>query len=262
MKVVKFGGSSMATGGNIMRCADIVKRAGGNIVIVVSAPGKFGIYTEKITDQLINRNYKVVFNRFNELADMLLLPSLRTKFYLEMYKIKKLITQNCEIPPAFAGEYLTAKLFSLYLGYKFYDAKDVIVIKKDHSVNLSATNKNIKKLKLKKELPFVIGGFYGTACGSHSGNRNCCNIALLSRGGSDYTGAVLAKLMNAAVYEKYTDGDGVYGEDGNTILRMNYEELNKHDFVHQSVAALLKNSRTKLKIANTFSPDNFTIVAN
>jgi homoserine O-succinyltransferase len=156
------------------------------------------------------------------------------------------------------GEYFSAKVLSAKLNFNFVDAKDIIVIKKNKRVNLRATKTNIAKYKLNDKLPFVMGGFYGQD--NHGG------IALLSRGGSDYTGAVMAVLMGAKLYENWTDVNGIFTADPKTnpdAKHIQYIDFDTLDYmthhgakiIHENVAELLKKYRLPLKIDNTFDPN-------
>lgn len=279
----------MATAGNIRKCADIIRESPARRIIVVSAMGKFNSYTEKITDQLIrsceaasvggatrhqirsceaasvgagqiNNDFDAVFSRFTDLANDLLPKDKYDKYKIDLFRTKNEVLNN---PNARAfvvsrGEYLTAKLFALYLDFKFVDAADIIVINPDGTVNEPATKRNIKVHKLKLMPPFVIGGFYGRDING--------NIALFSRGGSDYTGAVLAALLKCKIYENWTDVNGLFTADPENnphaehIPRIDFDTLDymtHHDakVIHENVASILKKYRTPLKIDNTFSPN-------
>ena len=156
------------------------------------------------------------------------------------------------------GEYFSAAVLSRMLNFNFIDAADIIVIDKNQRVNMSATKKNIIRYNLRDKIPFVIGGFYGRG--------TCCELALLSRGGSDYTGAVMAALMGAALYENWTDVNGLYTADPKTdatarhIPRIDFDTLDYMTHhgakvIHENVALILKKYKIPLKIDNTFNPN-------
>ena len=148
-------------------------------------------------------------------------------------------------------------MFALYLGYNYVEAQDILVIKPDATIDLAATRQQIKHHKLKKQMPFVIGGFYGQRDGQ---------TALFSRGGSDYTGAILAALLHATLYKNYTDTNGIQTADPRlvydtkTIHCLDFTTLdilthNGAGIIHENVAALLATYRVPLRVDNTFCPD-------
>ena len=270
MEIVKFGGSSMATSTTIRLCRDIVTSNQKTQVIVVSAPGKYGIYQTKITDDLIRYTkgapiLDTILARYNDLARELLTTKQYQKYLKILTKTKHAILKAGDDYNFIVsrGEYLAAQLFALYLGYHFVDAEKILVINSDATINLAATNKRIKYQKLKEQLPFVIGGFYGQRDGK---------TALFTRGGSDYTGAILAVLMHADIYKNYTDTNGIqtanprFVPDTRTIPCLDFDSLdilthNGAGVIHENVAQLLKVYRVPLRVDNTFQPhQNFTEV--
>jgi len=264
VEIVKFGGSSMANATTINLCCEIINSNHQAQIIVVSAPGIYGKYKTKVTDELIqytksSENLKSVINRFNEIAKELLTPSK----YLIFKKILKntsdaIHTNNYDYNFIVSrGEYLSAKLLALHLNYNFIDAQDILIINPDATINLEATKKQIKKYNLKQFIPFVIGGFYGQSNGK---------IALFTRGGSDYTGAILAVLMKASIYNNYTDSYGI--QTANPSLVYNTETIPCLDFqsldilthngagiIHENVAQLLETFKVPLRVDNTFDPN-------
>ncbi len=260
----------MATPTTIQLCRDIVISNPEPQAIVVSAPGKHGIYQTKVTDDLIRYTkgapiLNEILQRFDDLARELL-PQKKYQAYRKILHDTELAIQQMPNDYNFVvsrGEYLSAQLFALYLGYQFIDAYDILVINPDATINLSATQKQIKLHHLKQRLPFVIGGFYG----QHAGKT-----ALFTRGGSDYTGAILAVLLRAKIYKNYTDTNGI--QTGNprfiyetkTIPCLDFNSLdilthNGAGIIHENVARLLETYHVPLRVDNTFSPhQNFTEV--
>ncbi|MCQ2382293.1 MAG: hypothetical protein MJ060_00395 [Clostridia bacterium] len=260
----------MATPTTIQLCRDIVTSNKEPQVVVVSAPGKYGIYQTKITDDLIRYTKGApiltdILLRFKDIARELL-PQKQYRAYIKILRNTELAIQEAQKDYDFIvsrGEYLSAQLFALYLGYKFVDAYDILVINPDATINLSATKKQIKLHCLKRHLPFVIGGFYGQRAGK---------TALFTRGGSDYTGAILAALMQAEIYKNYTDTNGiqtanprlVYGTRTIPCLDFNSLDILTHNgagIIHENVAKLLEAYHVPLRVDNTFNPhQNFTEV--
>ncbi|MCL2621852.1 MAG: hypothetical protein FWD32_02360 [Firmicutes bacterium] len=158
------------------------------------------------------------------------------------------------------GEYIMAKLFSKISGYNFVDAKDYIIINQNGKVNEMLTKQRLKKLPK----PCVIGGFYGSDIYG--------NIRTFARGGSDYTGAVIAALLNAEVYENYTDTNGVFTCDPNQdanckhIEQIGYDQM--YDMaksgarvIYAECLPLLKKYKVQLIVRNTFNPNGgYTVI--
>lgn len=263
MEIVKFGGFSMATAETIKMCRDIVISNKHAQAIVVSAPGKYGIHKTKITDDLIQFTQgapvlDLIVERFSNLALELLPQKEYQAFTQILHRTRQSILENKNDYNFIVsrGEYLSAQLFALYLGYHFIDAKDILMINHDATIDLEATKEQIKIHRLKEQVPFVIGGFYGQRNGQ---------TALFTRGGSDYTGAILAVLMKATLYKNYTDTHGIQTANPRlihgtqTIPCLDFESLdilthNGAGIIHENVAQLLQTYRVPLRVDNTFHP--------
>ncbi len=253
----------MATPTTIKLCRDIVSSNKQPQAIVVSAPGKYGIYQTKITDDLIRYTKGAplldsVLTRFDDLASELLNQEQYQAFATVLQQTGDAIRKS---PNDYnfivsRGEYLSAKLFALYLGYNFVDAQDILIINPDATIDLDATQRQIKLHQLKHQIPFVMGGFYGQRDGQ---------TALFTRGGSDYTGAILAVLMHASLYKNYTDTNGIQTANPRlvyntqTIPCLDFDSLdilthNGAGIIHENVAKLLETYRVPLRVDNTFNP--------
>ena len=260
----------MATPTTIRLCRDIVMGNRQPQAIVVSAPGKYGIYQSKVTDDLIRYTkgapiLDTIMARFDDIARELLNQDQYQLFATELQQTSDAMRARVNEYNFIVsrGEYLSAKLFALYLGYRFVDAEDILIINPDATIDLEATKKQIKLHQLKHQVPFVMGGFYGQRDGK---------TALFTRGGSDYTGAILAVLLHASIYKNYTDTYGiqtanpklVYGTQ--TIPCLDFDSLdilthNGAGVIHENVAQLLGTYRVPLRVDNTFDPHkNFTEV--
>ena len=260
----------MATPTTIRSCRDIVLGNQQPQAIVVSAPGKYGIYQTKVTDDLIRYTkgaplLDAVMTRFHDIARELLTSDQYQTFTTVLTQTSTAIRNHPDDYDFIVsrGEYLSAKLFALYLGYNFVDAEDILIINPDATIDLAATKKQIQAHQLKHKIPFVMGGFYGKRDGK---------TALFTRGGSDYTGAILAVLMHASLYKNYTDTYGiqtanpslVYGTQTITCLDFDSLDILTHNgagVIHENVAKLLEAYRVPLRVDNTFDPNkNFTEV--
>lgn len=242
LRVAKFGGSSVADALQIEKIKDIVESNDNRKYIVVSAPGKRYSDDTKITDLLylckthIEHNisyeqvFQVVCDRFMA-AEVNL--GVSVKLYKEFDTIKKNLEEGAAADYiASRGEYLNAILIADYLGYDFVDAANMIVFDEKGKFKADETNLKIKTV-LANHAKAVIPGFYGA---DSSGN-----VHTFSRGGSDVTGALIARALNAEVYENWTDVSGFLMADPcivdnpKPIATISYRELRELSYMGASV---------------------------
>ena len=232
MKVVKFGGSSMADAGQYRKIRDILLADPDRRVVVVSAAGKRNSNDHKITDLLYlcyahsqygvdcSGVFDMIVSRYLQIRDDLgITLDLESEFAALKQRIdSKKITQD-EL--ASRGEYFSAKLMAAYLGFQFIDAADWIRFRFDGSVDKETTYEALN-IHL-KGYGAVIPGFYGQMPDG--------KIRTFSRGGSDITGALAAAALDADVYENWTDVSGILMadprivDDPQTIPQVTYNEL-------------------------------------
>ena len=214
VKVAKFGGTSMANAESIKEIARIIKSDEERKFIVVSAPGKRFSEDKKVTDMLyscyheveLNGNctdsFKKVRERFVKIVDDLGIDLDINRYLDEVEEgINKYRSADYT---ASRGEYLGALVMSAVLGYNFIDAKDVMFFNNDGDFEMEHTN-DVLTAQLKKVGNAVIPGFYGSDSNG--------NIVTFSRGGSDVSGAVIARAVGASVYENWTDVNGFLTAD-------------------------------------------------
>lgn len=256
-KVAKFGGTSMADADAIEKVCEIIRKDKSKKVIVVSAPGKRFAADKKITDMLYEsiENPEIlqdIQSRFNEIIHGLGIPfDLENEFDV----IKNNLKNGCS-PDYIAsrGEYLTAKIFAVKTGYAFLDASELFQFK-NSKFSMKNTEKTIKK-QLNPLFNVIVPGFYGS-------NENG-EIVTFSRGGSDFSGAVLAGALQAKTYENWTDVDGVFMcnpgivKNPKKLDSMTYDELRELSYMganvlHHDCVFPLKKSETKIHILNTFN---------
>ena len=163
------------------------------------------------------------------------------------------------------GEYLAAKLMASYLGYKFVDAAELIFFDYSGKVDNEKTDKAIKEVLIKYP-KIVVPGFYGVYPDG--------KIHLLSRGGSDVTGSLLAKGADATIYENWTDVSGFLVtdprivENPKQIKEISYEELRELSYMganvlHEDTIFPVQELDIPINIKNTNSPlDPGTIIAS
>lgn len=231
--VSKFGGSSLSDSGQFSKVKDIVSNEKRDI-IVVSAPGKRNIRDFKVTDKLLDiYKYKSQINLLEDSLKEIKKQIKDTRKHLEKtnkqakdrfeeiaLELKLDKNTNTDIDITFddiydsdskdfilsRGEYLNAKLMAKYLDYKFLDAKDLIFLDKDGKLDKEKTYKKIRA-NIKKGEKVVVPGFYA--------RDNKGRIVTFARGGSDYTGSIIAGALDAEVYENWTDVDGIMTDDPN-----------------------------------------------
>ena len=209
VKVAKFGGSSVADALQIEKIKNIVEKDGDIKYVVVSAPGKRFSEDSKVTDLLYlckthiehripyEQIFQVICDRFMA-AEMNL--GVDIDLNSEFDEIRKNLEDNATADYiASRGEYLNAKLIAAYLGYDFVDSKKMIRFDEKGRFMEDLTNREIAK-ELANHETAVIPGFYGLKVDG--------TIKTFSRGGSDITGALVARAVEADVYENWTDVSG------------------------------------------------------
>ena len=190
-KVVKFGGSSLASAEQFKKVGKIIRADASRKFVVPSAPGKRFSGDTKVTDMLYScygaaiREKKFadqlqeIRGRYQEIIDGLGLDfSLDQDFEKIRENFGKKIGRDYA---ASRGEYLNGKIMAAYLGYEFIDAADVIRFGEDGSFDEETTNQLLAK-RLEDSKGAVIPGFYGAKADG--------TIVTFSRGGSDVSGSI------------------------------------------------------------------------
>ena len=270
MLVCKFGGSSLSQMSQFKKVKDIIENDAERQVIVVSALGKREPSDNKLTDlfYVIHTHAKhgicyeslwqEISTRFIDVKNELALTfdietalgEIRDSLDANLLSVDDLVSR---------GEYLTANLMSEYLGFKFIDAKDVIIFGANGEIDAEVT-----KAKLQAAVPeganVVIPGFYGA--------YETGKIKLFGRGGSDISGAIVAASLGADKYENFTDVSGVLMADPRiiesppAIARLTYEELSELTYMgasvlHEASAHPVRDVGIPIHIKNTNEPDAF-----
>ncbi len=261
----KFGGTSLACSRHIQQSCRIVKADERRKYVVVSAPGKVGGESKKVTDLLLacyaNRFDAEVFESlFLQIKERFLeIATLANGFPMEE-ELKVLYAQikSSEANVDFVlsrGEYLNAKLIAAYLGYEFLDATSFIRFQKGE-LDLVATLALGKRLN--KEKRYVIPGFYGLDEHGH--------VKTFSRGGSDITGSIVARVFDCELYENWTDVDGIYVADPKTVKnsrrvgQVSFRELREMSYMgasvlHAETLMPLYESPIPILLKNSFQPE-------
>ncbi|MGN0978694.1 MAG: aspartate kinase, partial [Faecousia sp.] len=233
MKVVKFGGSSMADAGQYRKIREILMADPERRVVVVSAAGKRFSGDHKLTDLLYlcyahiqygvdcSGIFEMIASRYLDIRDEL---GLDLRLEPELAELKKRIdAKNISQEELVSrGEYFSAKLMAAYLGFQFVDAADWVRFNMDGSVNQEESYEALRNHVL-MGYGAVIPGFYGVMPDG--------TIHTFSRGGSDITGALAAAALDADVYENWTDVSGILMADPRivdnpqAIPEVTYDEL-------------------------------------
>ena len=268
MKVVKFGGSSMADAGQYRKIRDILLADPDRKVVIVSAAGKRSKNDHKITDLLYlcyahsqygvdcSGVFEMISSRYLQIRDEL---GLQLALEPELAALKRRIDAKTISQDELAsrGEYFSAKLMAAYLGFRFVDAADWVKFRFDGSVDQDATYEALRGLIQGNGA--VIPGFYGRLPDGH--------IRTFTRGGSDITGALAAAALNASVYENWTDVSGILMADPRivehpqAIPEVTYDELRELSYsgaqvLHEGTIFPVREKNIPVNIRNTNAPED------
>ncbi len=267
-KVVKFGGSSLSCDKQFIKSAAIIKADESRRFVVPSAPGKRFADDIKITDMLIkcyelsvgNGDYTEVFGQIRDRYDSIIEGlSLNIDLDGEYSVIQKELSEGTTLDYiASRGEYLNGILLASFIGYEFIDASDVIFFDENGRYNAEKTNL-IMSDRLSKTDRAVIPGFYGS--------RPDGSIKTFSRGGSDITGAIVARAVMADVYENWTDVSGFFMCDPKIVSNprhikvITYRELRELSYMgagvlHEDSIFPVKHAGIPINIRNTNKPSD------
>ncbi len=268
IKVVKFGGSSLADAEHFKKVADIIHADPTRIFVVPSAPGKRFSGDTKVTDMLYECYNTVtaggdvdsVFGRICERYN-LIIEGLGLDYDLteEFNHIKWAISHSAGRDYAASrGEYLNGLILSKYLGYDFIDPARYIRFFDDGSFDSEVTNALLSE-ELKKHDNGVIPGFYGSMPNG--------TIRTFSRGGSDITGSIVARAASADLYENWTDVSGFLMADPRIvdnpqgISYITYRELRELSYMgatvlHEDAIFPVRFAGIPINIRNTNMPED------
>ena len=267
IKVAKFGGTSVASAKTFKMIMDIVLKDERRKVVVVSAPGKREKDDSKVTDLLYLLNahinygvdYSGIFNLIKERYiairnDLGVEIDLESEFDEIENNVKKGFGEEYLVS---RGEYLCAKLMAAYLGFEFVDAEKLFFFDYYGRIDEKKTDSAISAVKVGKGI--VVPGFYGVYPNGL--------VKLFSRGGSDITGALLARGLNASLYENWTDVSGIMMTDPRIvdnpkrIEEITYEELHELSYMgakvlHEETVFPIKELNIPIRSLNTMRPED------
>lgn len=268
VKAAKFGGSSLSDADQFRKVAAILQADPTRRFVVVSAPGKRFSGDDKITD-LLYRCADLAARRedfspaFGPIRDRFL--SIERDLSIESAHISEALDEiEAELGTGRAsrdyvasrGEYLCAKLMGAYLHVPMVDAAQLIRFTEDGKLDMEATACYCAPLK---DLPrAVIPGFYGAMPDG--------SIRTFSRGGSDITGAIIARAVGADEYENWTDVDGFMMADPRIVPEarimhaVSYTELRELSYMgasvlHEESIFPVREARIPIHVRNTNHPE-------
>ena len=267
-KVVKFGGSSLASAEQFKKVGNIIRSDKDRKFVVPSAPGKRYDGDIKVTDMLYDcyetaeagkdftKKLDAIKARYNEIIE-----GLGIDFSLE--EDFKIVAENFASKAgkdyaASRGEYLNGKIMAAYLGYEFIDSATVIRFDEDGNFDADITNKMMSE-RLASCENAVIPGFYGAYADG--------KVKTFSRGGSDITGSIVARALKADLYENWTDVSGFLVTDPRIIKNpevvdmITYRELRELSYMgasvlHEDAIFPVRKAGIPINIRNTNHPED------
>ncbi|MCU6763617.1 Aspartokinase I/homoserine dehydrogenase I [uncultured Roseburia sp.] len=267
-KVVKFGGSSLASAKQFEKVGEIIRSDKDRKYVVPSAPGKRFDGDIKVTDMLYDCYHtasegKAFDDKLAAIQERYLeiISGLGLDFSLaEDFKV---IRKNFEDGAgdeyaASRGEFLNGKVMAAYLGFEFIDAAEVILFDEDGNFNADETDKRMSA-RLKTCENAVIPGFYGAKADG--------TVKTFSRGGSDITGSIVARALRADLYENWTDVSGFLVTDPRIVKNpevvdiITYRELRELSYMgasvlHEDAIFPVRKAGIPINIRNTNHPED------
>ncbi len=268
VKVLKFGGSSLADAEQFKKVAAIIKAQPERRYVVASAPGKRFSDDIKVTDMLydcyklvkqnkpIDDAFKLIEDRYNGIIKDL---GIHLWLQPEFDRIKNAIVHHAGRDYiASRGEYLNSIVLANYIGYDFIDAEDGIFFKENGTLDTEKTNDELSAI-LEKHERAVIPGFYGVMPNG--------TIKTFSRGGSDITGSIVARAIKADIYENWTDVSGMLMADPRCVENpavipvITYSELRELSYMgatvmHEDAIFPVREMGIPINIRNTNAPED------
>ena len=265
---LKFGGSSLADSAQFNKVASIIRLHEGRFFVVALAPGKRSKDDTKVTDMLYKCHdlassghdfmpeLQKIRQRFESIAEGL---GMDYDFSSDFDTIRAHLEKGPERDyMASRGEYLNSKLLAAFMGYDFIDPATCVFFREDGTLDAEATNNALGK-QLSGRQHAVVAGFYGTGADGR--------IKTFSRGGSDVTGAIVARAAKADVYENWTDVSGMLTADPRIvdspepISEISYRELRELSYMgasvlHEDAVFPVRSAGIPINIRNTNRPED------
>ena len=266
LTVAKFGGSSLADVGQFRKVKDIILSDPARRYVVPSAPGKRFSDDIKITDMLyhaydlaaegedFSQVFDTIIKRYNDIISEL---GLSLNLTDEYDKIKTALMNDAGSDYAASrGEYLNGLILAEYIGYHFMDAGKCVRFMENGRFDLEFTIKKTAE-HLSHYERAVIPGFYGRMPNG--------TIKTFSRGGSDITGSLIARGVNADLYENWTDVNGFLVTDPRIVTDVHpidvitYKELRELSYMgatvlHEDAVFPVHQAGIPINMRNTNAP--------
>ena len=267
IKIAKFGGSSVASAEQFKKVKAIVEADPDRRFIVSSAAGKSHSTDNKITDLLLLVNAHIEYHvdctslladieaRFVEIADELGVAwPVAEEFEKFATNIKSFSPEHV----VSRGEWFTCQILAEYLGLPFVDAADVMLFHHDGTIDMERTASRLKEV-VARSGAFVLPGFYGATVDGA--------IKLFQRGGGDITGAIVARCLDADLYENWTDVSGFLSADPRIVQnpraigRITFDEMRELSYMGASVLQEeaifpVREANIPIQIKNTNRPED------
>lgn len=267
VKVVKFGGSSLASATQFAKVGEIIRGDEGRRYVVPSAPGKRNDKDTKVTDMLyacyelaeaeenFSSQLRKIKERYQSIINGL---NLSLSLEKEFQDIKANFKEKAGAEYAASrGEYLNGIIMAHYLGYEFVDAAEVIFFDEEGNFDAAKTDAVLSK-RLESVERAVIPGFYGA---DPEGR-----VKTFSRGGSDITGSIVSRAVHAGMYENWTDVSGCLVadpriiENAQPIKVITYRELRELSYMgasvlHEDAIFPVRQAGIPINIKNTNAPE-------
>ncbi|MBQ0028457.1 MAG: aspartate kinase [Lachnospiraceae bacterium] len=267
-KVVKFGGSSLASAEQFKKVGNIVRSDSARKYVVPSAPGKrfsddikvtdmlYGCYALAEADKNFAKELKAIKERYNEIIKGLKLDMTLDAEFVEIEAQFKAHAGSDYA--ASRGEFLNGKIMAKYLGFEFIDAAEVIFFDEDGIFDSERTN-DVLTMRLAKVDNAVIPGFYGALPNG--------KVKTFSRGGSDITGSIVSRAAKVDLYENWTDVSGFLVTDPRIIDNpapietITYRELRELSYMgasvlHEDAIFPVRREGIPINIKNTNAPED------
>jgi aspartate kinase len=268
LKVAKFGGTSVADGKQLLRVKAIVEADAGRRWVVPSAPGKRSASDAKITDLLYLCHehakrgvafvevFELIARRYREIVSDL---GLAVPIDSLLDEIRGRIASGAGADYAASrGEFINGHVVAALLGFDFVDPAEIVLFDERGAFLPEETNRAVGE-RLAKHPRAVVSGFYGS--------KPDGTIKTFSRGGSDITGAIVARGVGADVYENWTDVSGLLMADPRVVDKpkkistITYRELRELAYMgatvlHDEAIFPVRQSGIPVNIRNTNDPDD------
>ncbi|HRX16548.1 MAG TPA: aspartate kinase [Spirochaetota bacterium] len=269
--VCKFGGSSVADTEQFKKIKNIINSDSKRKIVVVSAPGKRNSKETKLTDLFystydlatkcvdISGPWSLICERYLEITKEL---GLKTEINGDLLKLEKQLRETPEEVTSdylvSRGEFLCARIMAEYLEAEFVDSYPLIKFDSRYRV-LDQSYRDIRESLSDDSKIYVVPGFYGSDTKG--------NLKTFTRGGSDITGAILAKACDAEVYENWTDVSGLLMADPRIVdnarpmAYVSYREIRELSYsgasvLHDEAIAPCRDKDIKINIRNTNFPED------